>query len=250
MLAIILLLLPLNAIIFGEESSGEEPAQVKETTTSTGEETKLVEVSIKWKCPYCGQVNNSDDTICIFCHSKRPGDAQIIVEEASSPQTKIETEKDMKKLKWLCPQCGKYNNFGDTKCFYCEEPRPPTTSSNYQLFYPVYHHPIMHSEGKWMMIVGGIASGVSMALFLLGLNSGGESGFAIILLIPAAIAGGVFGVGAALYLLSKHSLEMIPVNPADYENLGYNSLDSYRLLTERPTLPKPDISIFNFGFTF
>lgn len=254
MLAVILLLLPINAIIFAEEelvqdTTGQETSLTPEATTSTIEETNQVKVTYRWICPYCGQVNNSYDTICVFCKNKRPGDAQIIVEEASK---EIVIKKDVKKLKWLCPQCGNYNNFGATKCFSCKEPKPATTSSNYQLFYPVYHHPTMQSTGKTMMMVGGIAIGASIALSLLAFYGGsGEKGLAIVFVLPAIIGSCViFSVGVALKSMSDHSLEMIPVNPTDYENLGYNSLDNYRLLTERPKLSNDYTNLFAVGFEF
>lgn len=165
-LALIFLLAPLNGIIFAEEKTVEETTLAPESTTSTTEEPGNVEVICKWKCPYCGQVNNSDDTICVFCHRQKPADAQIITKEVS-PQIKIETEEGKKNLKWRCAQCGEYNDLSATNCFYCEEPRPPTTSSNYQLFYPLYHNPTMHNVGKGMMEGGGIGLAGYLAFLLL-----------------------------------------------------------------------------------
>jgi len=255
-LALIFLLAPLNGIIFAEEKTAPETTLAPESTTSTTEEPGKVEIEIasKWKCPYCGQVNSSDDTICVFCHHQKPADAQIIIKEVS-PQIKIETEEGEKNLKWRCTKCGEYNNFGATKCFYCEEPRPPTTSSDYQLFYPLYHNPTMHNVSKGMIEGGSIAIAGSIALIVLGpyLEKGSEMPglIAFVIGLPATIAGGVVVVvGAALYVKSMNSLDMIPVKASDIKDLGCNSLDNYRLLTEHPTLPRSDITIFKFGFTF
>ncbi len=224
-LALTILIIPLNGIIFADEDYENE----EETTPQKNTEDSI------WVCPMCGEFISFIETICPSCGYER--------QEQKPEEGKIGD------LRWLCPECGEYVKLDEDYCPYCEEEKPQTDSNQFQLFYEVKKHPTMRNAGKWMTIIGICNIGGSFAL--ISLPEKADEGIPVVLIvgIPLLLSGLVLaGIGIPLLIIGRGS-DKIPINPATYDKLGYNSLDNYRLLDDRPMLQE-EFQLVGMSVTF
>lgn len=224
-LALTILIIPLNGIIFADEDYENE----EETTPQKNTEDSI------WVCPMCGEFISFIETICPSCGYER--------QEQKPKEGKIGD------LRWLCPECGEYVKLDEDCCPYCEEEKPQTDSNQFQLFYEVKKHPTMRNAGKWMTIIGVCSTGGSIALIPLSEKEGEINPVPFVVGTALFLSGLVLaGIGIPLLIIGRGS-DKIPINPATYDKLGYNSLDNYRLLDDRPMLQE-EFQLVGMSVTF